>query len=46
VPKLLIAHFAVPLASGALVRLNTRLSPREIAQIIEHSGARRAEWLG
>ena len=37
VPELLIAHFAVPLAGGVLVALNTRLSPREIHYILEHS---------
>ena len=37
--ELLMAHFAVPLAGGVLVPLNTRLSPGEIAQIVEHSGA-------
>jgi fatty-acyl-CoA synthase len=37
--EMLIGHFAVPLAGGVLVAMNTRLSPEEIAQIIEHSGA-------
>jgi fatty-acyl-CoA synthase len=37
--ELLIAHYAVPLAGGVLVTLNTRLSAEEIAQIVEHSGA-------
>ena len=37
--ELLMAHFAVPLAGGVLVPLNSRLSPGEIAQIVEHSGA-------
>jgi len=37
--EMLMGHFAVPLAGGVLVPLNTRLSPEEIAQIIEHSGA-------
>src|SRR5664279_2794184 len=37
--EVLVAHFAVPLAGGVLVTLNTRLSPAEIAQIVEHSGA-------
>jgi hypothetical protein len=37
--EMLIAQYAVPLAGGVLVTLNTRLSPGEIAQIIEHSGA-------
>src|SRR5664279_2829159 len=35
----LVAHFAVPLAGGVLVTLNTRLSQAEIAHIVEHSGA-------
>jgi len=35
----LVAHFAVPMAGGVLVTLNTRLSPAEIAHIVEHSGA-------
>ena len=30
-----MAHFAVPMAGGVLVTLNTRLSPAEIAHIIE-----------
>jgi fatty-acyl-CoA synthase len=37
---MLLAHFAVPLAGGVLVAINTRLSPDEIAYVIEHSGAR------
>ena len=37
--EVLMAHFAVPLAGGVLVTLNTRLSPAEIAHIVEHSGA-------
>ncbi len=36
---LLLAHFGVPLAGGVLVAINTRLSPREIAYIVEESGA-------
>jgi fatty-acyl-CoA synthase len=40
VPELLIAHFAVPLAQGVLVAINTRLAPDEIRYICEHSGAR------
>ena len=40
VPALLLAHFAVPLAHGALVTINTRLSAPEVAYILEHSGAR------
>jgi len=37
---LLLAHFAVPLAGGVLVAINTRWSADEIAYVIEHSGAR------
>ncbi len=37
--EMLIGHFAVPLAGGVLVSINTRLSAEEIAQIVEHSGA-------
>jgi fatty-acyl-CoA synthase len=39
-PALLVAHFAVPLAGGVLVALNTRLAPEEVAAICRHSGAR------
>ncbi len=38
-PPMLAAHFAVPLAGGVLVSINTRLSPREIGYILNHSGA-------
>ena len=38
---LLLAHFAVPLAGGVLVAINTRLSPGEVAYIIQHCGATR-----
>src|SRR6186997_3213058 len=37
--EMLVAHFAVPLAGGVLVTINTRLSAEEIAAIVEHSGA-------
>lgn len=40
IPELLVAHFAVPLAGAVLVAINTRLSPDEVATILEHSGAR------
>ncbi|MGO9959692.1 MAG: long-chain-fatty-acid--CoA ligase [Solirubrobacteraceae bacterium] len=40
VAELLIAHFAVPLAGGVLVALNTRLSAPEVGYICTHSGAR------
>ncbi|MBC7307769.1 MAG: AMP-binding protein, partial [Dietzia sp.] len=34
----LLAQFGVPLAGGAVVALNTRLAPAEIAYIVEHAG--------
>lgn len=40
IPELLIAHFAVPLAGGVLVALNTRLSGPEIQHILSHCGAK------
>ncbi|MFB7323917.1 long-chain-fatty-acid--CoA ligase [Streptomyces sp. NPDC056190] len=39
VPEMLVAHFAVPLAGGVLVAINTRLSAQEMRYILEHSGA-------
>jgi fatty-acyl-CoA synthase len=39
VPETLIAHFAVPLAGGVLVALNTRLAAHEVKYILEHSEA-------
>jgi fatty-acyl-CoA synthase len=39
-PAMLEAHFAVPLAGGVLVSINTRLSPYEIEYILNHSGAK------
>jgi fatty-acyl-CoA synthase len=38
-PELMVAHFAVPLAGGVLVAINTRLSGPEIEYILQHSGA-------
>ncbi len=40
IPPMLEAHFAVPAAGAVLVSINTRLSPNEVAYILEHSGAR------
>ena len=40
VPEMLIAHFGVPLRHAVLVSINTRLSGREIAHILNHSGAK------
>jgi fatty-acyl-CoA synthase len=36
---LLLAHFAVPMAGGVLVAINTRLNAAEVAYIVTHSGA-------
>jgi fatty-acyl-CoA synthase len=38
--ELLVGHYAVPLAGGVLVALNTRLAAEEIACICEHSQPR------
>jgi len=40
VPALLVAHFAVLLARGVLVAINTRLAREEVGYILDHSGAR------
>jgi fatty-acyl-CoA synthase len=37
---MLEAHFGVPAAGGILVAINNRLASREVAYILEHSGAR------
>ncbi len=39
IPEMIVAHFAVPLAGGVLVAINTRLAPPEVKYILEHSGA-------
>jgi fatty-acyl-CoA synthase len=39
-PAQLEAHFGIPAAGGVLVAINYRLSAREVAYILEHSGAR------
>ena len=39
-PEMLVAHFAVPLAGGVLVAINTRLTAEEISYILRHSGAK------
>ena len=39
-PEMLIAHYAVPLAGGVLVAVNTRLTAEEVAYILDHSGAK------
>jgi fatty-acyl-CoA synthase len=40
IPALLEAHFAVPVAGGVLVAINTRLNSEEVGFILQHSGAR------
>ena len=40
VPEMLFAHFAVPLAGGVIVALNTRLTGAELEYILEHCEAR------
>ena len=37
IPPMLEAHFAVPLIGAALVSVNIRLSPQEVAYILNHS---------
>ena len=39
-PPMLEAHYGVPLAGAILVSINTRLSPDEIAYILNHSGSK------
>ena len=39
-PEMLVAHFAVPLAGGVLVAINTRLMAEEVSYILRHSGAK------
>jgi fatty-acyl-CoA synthase len=38
IPEMLVAHFAVPLAGGVLVAINTRLASAEVKYILAHSG--------
>ena len=40
IPPTLESHFAVPLAGGVLVAINTRLAADDVAWILEHCGAR------
>ncbi len=39
-PPMLEAHYAIPMIGAALVSINIRLSPREIAYIINHSDSK------
>lgn len=40
IPPMLEAHYGVPLLGGVLVAINIRLSPREIAYILNHSDSK------
>jgi fatty-acyl-CoA synthase len=40
IPPMLEAHFAVPMIGAALVTVNIRLSPQEVAYILHHSDAK------
>ncbi len=40
IPPMLEAHFGVPLVGARLVGINTRLSPREVGYILDHSEAK------
>jgi fatty-acyl-CoA synthase len=40
IPPMLEAHFAVPLAGGVLVSINTRLTSQEVAYILNDCGAK------
>jgi fatty-acyl-CoA synthase len=40
IPPMLEAHYAVPMTGAALVSVNIRLSPQEVAYIINHSDAK------
>ncbi len=40
IPPMLEAHYAVPMIGAVLVSINIRLSPKEIAYIINHSDAK------
>ena len=39
-PEMLMAHFAVPLAGGVLVALNSRLAGAELEYILDHAGVK------
>lgn len=40
IPPVLEAHYGVPLAGAVLIAINTRLAPREVEYILNHSQAR------
>ncbi|MFM9377918.1 AMP-binding protein [Gordonia sp. VNK21] len=40
IPELLLAHYAVPLAGGVLLALNSRLAGPELSYILDHAEAR------
>ena len=37
---LLLGHFAIPMAGGVIVAINTRLDAAEVAYVVSHSGSR------
>ncbi|KAG0232363.1 hypothetical protein BGW42_008232 [Actinomortierella wolfii] len=40
IPAMLEAHFAIPACQAIIVAINTRLNPKEVAYILNHSGAK------
>ncbi|KAI8601243.1 AMP-dependent synthetase and ligase [Dissophora ornata] len=40
IPALLEAHFGIPAANGIICAINTRLAPKEVDYILQHSGAK------
>ncbi|KAF9089606.1 hypothetical protein BGX29_011979 [Mortierella sp. GBA35] len=50
IPAMLEAHFAIPAANAIICAINTRLAPKEVEYILNHSGAKAifvdAEFLG
>jgi fatty-acyl-CoA synthase len=40
IPAMLEAHFAIPAANAIICAINTRLAPKEVDYILNHSGAK------
>ncbi|KAG9061666.1 hypothetical protein KI688_007247 [Linnemannia hyalina] len=40
IPAMLEAHFAIPAANAIICAINTRLAPKEVEYILNHSGAK------
>jgi fatty-acyl-CoA synthase len=40
IPAMLEAHFAIPAANAIICAINTRLAPKEVEYILDHSGAK------